>query len=173
MRQAHYGDVVAEVSARAGRTHRGRRAGRHRAATGSRSIPASASPRRPASRCELLRRLPELAPSAARSWSASRASRSWQRSPARRTHARRLPGSLAAGLFALSRGASILRVHDVAETVQAIGSGRRCHPDAGNASIARRVTGNSAATQTRRANGTRHDIFSAPTASAARPTRTR
>jgi len=31
----------------------------------------------------------------------------------------RLPGSLAAGLFALSRGASILRVHDVAETVQA------------------------------------------------------
>ena len=32
---------------------------------------------------------------------------------------RRLPGSLAAGLFALSRGAAILRVHDVAETVQA------------------------------------------------------
>lgn len=33
---------------------------------------------------------------------------------------RRLPGSLAAGLFALSHGASILRVHDVAETMQAI-----------------------------------------------------
>jgi len=33
---------------------------------------------------------------------------------------RRLPGSLAAGLFALSRGAAILRVHDVAETVQAL-----------------------------------------------------
>lgn len=33
---------------------------------------------------------------------------------------RRLPGSLAAGLFALSRGAAILRVHDVAETIQAI-----------------------------------------------------
>ncbi len=32
----------------------------------------------------------------------------------------RLPGSLAAGLFALSRGASILRVHDVAATVQAV-----------------------------------------------------
>lgn len=32
----------------------------------------------------------------------------------------RLPGSLAAGLFALSQGAAILRVHDVAETVQAI-----------------------------------------------------
>jgi dihydropteroate synthase len=33
---------------------------------------------------------------------------------------RRLPGSLAAGLFALSRGTHILRVHDVAETAQAI-----------------------------------------------------
>ncbi|MBV8094724.1 MAG: dihydropteroate synthase [Acetobacteraceae bacterium] len=32
----------------------------------------------------------------------------------------RLAGSLAAGLFALSHGASILRVHDVPETVQAI-----------------------------------------------------
>jgi dihydropteroate synthase len=34
---------------------------------------------------------------------------------------KRLAASLAAGLCALSRGASILRVHDVAETVQAIG----------------------------------------------------
>ena len=33
---------------------------------------------------------------------------------------RRLPGSLAAGLFAMSRGAAILRVHDVRETVQAL-----------------------------------------------------
>jgi dihydropteroate synthase len=32
----------------------------------------------------------------------------------------RLPGSIAAGLFALSQGAAILRVHDVRETVQAI-----------------------------------------------------
>ncbi|MDQ2801721.1 MAG: dihydropteroate synthase [Pseudomonadota bacterium] len=32
----------------------------------------------------------------------------------------RLPGSLAAGLFAMAHGASILRVHDVAETVQAL-----------------------------------------------------
>jgi dihydropteroate synthase len=32
----------------------------------------------------------------------------------------RLGGSLAAALFALSRGAGVLRVHDVAETVQAI-----------------------------------------------------
>ena len=33
---------------------------------------------------------------------------------------RRLPGSLAAALFALQQGASILRVHDVLETVQAV-----------------------------------------------------
>ena len=32
----------------------------------------------------------------------------------------RLAGSLAAGLYAVSRGASILRVHDVAQTVQAL-----------------------------------------------------
>jgi dihydropteroate synthase len=34
--------------------------------------------------------------------------------------AKRLPGSLAAGLFALAQGAHILRVHDVPETVQAL-----------------------------------------------------
>jgi len=34
--------------------------------------------------------------------------------------ARRFPGSIAAGLFALSQGAAVLRVHDVKETVQAI-----------------------------------------------------
>ncbi len=33
---------------------------------------------------------------------------------------RRLPGSLASALFALSRGAAILRVHDVTATIQAI-----------------------------------------------------
>jgi dihydropteroate synthase len=33
---------------------------------------------------------------------------------------RRLGGSLAAGLFAVSRGASILRVHDIIETIQAL-----------------------------------------------------
>lgn len=32
----------------------------------------------------------------------------------------RMPGSIAAGLYAVARGASILRVHDVAETVQAL-----------------------------------------------------
>ncbi len=33
---------------------------------------------------------------------------------------KRFPGSIAAGLFALGQGAHILRVHDVAETVQAV-----------------------------------------------------
>jgi dihydropteroate synthase len=33
---------------------------------------------------------------------------------------KRFPGSIAAGLYALSQGANILRVHDVAETVQAL-----------------------------------------------------
>jgi dihydropteroate synthase len=33
---------------------------------------------------------------------------------------KRFPGSLAAGLFALSQGAHILRVHDVPETVQGL-----------------------------------------------------
>ena len=32
----------------------------------------------------------------------------------------RFPGSIAAGLYALSEGANVLRVHDVAETVQAV-----------------------------------------------------
>ncbi|MGA3005230.1 MAG: dihydropteroate synthase [Acetobacteraceae bacterium] len=34
--------------------------------------------------------------------------------------ARRFPGSIAAGLFALSQGAAVLRVHDVKETMQAV-----------------------------------------------------
>jgi len=34
--------------------------------------------------------------------------------------ARRFPGSIAAGLFALDQGAAVLRVHDVKETVQAV-----------------------------------------------------
>jgi dihydropteroate synthase len=33
---------------------------------------------------------------------------------------KRFPGSIAAGLYALGQGATILRVHDVAETVQAV-----------------------------------------------------
>jgi dihydropteroate synthase len=69
---------------------------------------------------ELLRRLPELATLgypilvgvSRKSFMASITGEADPR--------QRLPGSLAAGLFALSRGAAILRVHDVAETVQAV-----------------------------------------------------
>ena len=41
--------------------------------------------------------------------------------------ARRMPGSLAAAMAALDRGATILRVHDVAETVQAVKVWRGLH----------------------------------------------
>ena len=50
--------------------------------------------------------------------------------PAKPRADRRLGGSLAAGLFAVLRGASILRVHDVRETVQAFVSGRHCSNEA-------------------------------------------
>ena len=45
--------------------------------------------------------------------------------------ARRIAGSLAAALAALDRGATILRVHDVAETVQAVHVWRGLHAQAG------------------------------------------
>lgn len=69
---------------------------------------------------ELLRRLPELA-SLGRPILVGVSRKSFLASVTGvRDPRRRLPGSLAAGLFALSRGASILRVHDVPETIQAI-----------------------------------------------------
>jgi dihydropteroate synthase len=69
---------------------------------------------------ELLRRLPELA-SLGYPILIGVSRKSFLAEVANETDPRRrLPGSLAAGLFALSRGAAILRVHDVAETIQAI-----------------------------------------------------
>ena len=45
----------------------------------------------------------------------------------------RLPGSLAAALWAAQQGAAILRVHDVAETVQALAIFRTlCYKDFNN-----------------------------------------
>ncbi|MEJ0017678.1 MAG: dihydropteroate synthase [Acetobacteraceae bacterium] len=69
---------------------------------------------------ELLRRLPELASLGCpilvgvsrKSFLAEAAGEADPR--------RRMPASLAAGLFAIARGAALLRVHDVPETVQAI-----------------------------------------------------
>jgi len=40
----------------------------------------------------------------------------------------RLPGSLAIALAGAQAGVQMLRVHDVAETVQAISLWRACHP---------------------------------------------
>jgi dihydropteroate synthase len=69
---------------------------------------------------ELLRRLPDLA-SLGYPILVGVSRKSFMASVTGETDPRRrLPDSLAAGLFALSRGAAILRVHDVAETVQAI-----------------------------------------------------
>jgi dihydropteroate synthase len=69
---------------------------------------------------ELLRRLPELA-ALGRPILVGVSRKSFLGSmTGEKNERRRLPGSLAAGLFALSRGAAMLRVHDVAETVQAI-----------------------------------------------------
>jgi len=51
--------------------------------------------------------------------------------------ARRLPGSLAAGLYALGQGAHILRVHDAEETLQAVKLWRELtKPAAGSAKVA-------------------------------------
>jgi dihydropteroate synthase len=69
---------------------------------------------------ELLRRLPELVAlgypiAVGVSRKSFLASATGETDPCRR-----FPGSLAAGLFALSRGATMLRVHDVPETAQAL-----------------------------------------------------
>ena len=64
--------------------------------------------------------------SASRSWSACRASGSSARLAVRRTRRHRLPGSLAAGLFALSRGADFLRVFTMSrQRCRRSGSGKR------------------------------------------------
>jgi dihydropteroate synthase len=69
---------------------------------------------------ELLRRLPELAV-LGRPILAGVSRKSFiGRITGEAEPRRRLAGSLAAALFAAARGARILRVHDVAETVQAL-----------------------------------------------------
>lgn len=69
---------------------------------------------------EMLRRIPELA-SLGRPILVGVSRKSFLGAiTGERDPRRRLSGSLAAGLFALTRGAAILRVHDVAETIQAI-----------------------------------------------------
>jgi dihydropteroate synthase len=117
--QARYGDVAAEVARElAQRIEAAERAGVTRdnividpgigfAKTAEQSI-------------ELLRRLPELA-ALGRPILVGLSRKSFLGAITGEDEPRRrLPGSLAAGLFALARGAAILRVHDVAETIQAI-----------------------------------------------------
>lgn len=117
--QARYGDVAAEVARElAQRIEAAERAGVTRdnividpgigfAKTAEQSI-------------ELLRRLPDLA-ALGRPILVGLSRKSFLGAITGEDEPRRrLPGSLAAGLFALARGAAILRVHDVAETIQAI-----------------------------------------------------
>jgi dihydropteroate synthase len=117
--EARYDDVVADVRCElAGRIAAAERAG---IVPGQIAIdPGIGFAKRPGQSMELLRRLPELASLgypilvgvSRKSFLAGVTEEADPR--------RRLPGSLAAGLFALSRGAIILRVHDVAETIQAL-----------------------------------------------------
>jgi dihydropteroate synthase len=116
---AHYDDVVADVK----RELSERIAAAERAGIASDKIvvdPGIGFAKRAEHSIELLRRLPELAElgypilvgASRKSFLGTVTGETDPR--------RRLPGSLAAGLLALSRGAAILRVHDVAETAQAI-----------------------------------------------------
>jgi dihydropteroate synthase len=117
--QAHYGDVVVDV--RRELVERIASAERAGVASGQIAIdPGIGFAKRPGHSLELLRRLPELAllgyPILV---GVSR--KSFMAAVTEETDPRlRLPGSLAAGLFALLRGAAILRVHDVPETMQAL-----------------------------------------------------
>jgi dihydropteroate synthase len=117
--ESHYDDVVQDVR----RELSERIAAAHRAGIAADRIaidPGIGFAKKAGQSMELLRRLPELSSLGCpilvgvsrKSFMATVTGEAEPR--------RRLPGSLAAGLFALSRGAAILRVHDVAETIQAI-----------------------------------------------------
>jgi dihydropteroate synthase len=117
--EADYDDVVHDVR----RELSERIAAAERAGIASLRIaidPGIGFAKRPGQSIELLRRLPELA-ALGYPILVGVSRKSFMAGVTKETDPRRrLPGSLAAGLFALSRGAAILRVHDVAETIQAI-----------------------------------------------------
>jgi dihydropteroate synthase len=117
--QAVYDDVVRDV--RRELSERIAAAERAGIASGRIAIdPGIGFAKRPGQSMELLRRLPELA-SLGYPILVGVSRKSFMAEVTKEADPRRrLPGSLAAGLFALSRGAAILRVHDVAETIQAI-----------------------------------------------------
>ena len=117
--QAHYDDVAADVTRELGqRIDAAERAGIAR----DRIVidPGIGFAKTAEQSVELLRRLSELS-SLGRPIVVGVSRKSFLGAVTAEHDARhRLPGSLAAGLFALSRGAAILRVHDVSETIQAI-----------------------------------------------------
>ena len=117
--QARYDDVAADVARELGqRIEAAERAGIAR----DRIVidPGIGFAKTAEQSVELLRRLPELG-SLGRPILVGVSRKSFLGAvTAEHDARRRLPGSLAAGLFALSRGAAILRVHDVSETIQAI-----------------------------------------------------
>lgn len=117
--QARYGDIAAEVTRELGQ----RIAAAERAGVARENIvidPGIGFAKTAEQSAELLRRLPELG-SLGRPILVGVSRKSFLGAITGEQNPRqRLPGSLAAGLFALMRGASILRVHDVAETIQAV-----------------------------------------------------
>ncbi len=115
----HYDDVVADVCRElADRASRAEAAGVAR--DNIALDPGIGFAKRPRQSIELLRRLPELV-ALGYPMMVGISRKSFLAAVTSETNpCRRLPGSLAAGLFALSRGAAMLRVHDVQETVQAL-----------------------------------------------------
>ncbi|MDE2006542.1 MAG: dihydropteroate synthase [Rhodospirillales bacterium] len=116
---ASYADVASEVVAEL----RARMAAAEAAGVARAAIcldPGFGFAKRPAHSTELLRRLPELA-ALGRPLLVGVSRKGFiGRLSGAAAAADRLAGSLAAGLFALSRGAAILRVHDIAATAQAV-----------------------------------------------------
>ncbi len=116
---ARYRDVVAEV-----RQELAERIAAAEAAGISRDKividPGIGFAKKPSQSMELLRRLPELAELGLPILVGVSRKSFLGAATGETDPGRRLAGSLAAALFAVSRGAGILRVHDVAETVQAV-----------------------------------------------------
>ncbi len=116
---ARYDDLAAEVAAELGASlARAEAAGVRRADVAL--DPGIGFAKGAGQNPELLRRLPALLGFGCRLLVGVSRKRFLDEGAATLEPKARLPGSLAAGLYALSRGASILRVHDVAETVQAV-----------------------------------------------------
>lgn len=116
---ARYDDLAAEVCAELGESlARAEQAGVRRADVAL--DPGVGFAKRAGQNPELLRRLPMLLGFGCRVLVGVSRKRFLDEGGAALEPKARLPGSLAAGLYALSRGASILRVHDVADTVQAV-----------------------------------------------------